>query len=139
VGGSDDGASAARPLVLVADDDPSIRVLIAALLAEEGFACTAVANGEQLVCLLGSVRPAVVVLDVQMPVLDGYGVMARLRADAALGAIPVVAVSAQAGREQMLAAGCRAFVPKPFDLDDLVAAVRAAVAPGPRIEPRDPP
>jgi CheY-like chemotaxis protein len=123
--------------VLVADDEPAVRTLIVTLLTQEGFACTAVSDGQQLLRLLATVRPAAVVLDIHMPVLDGFGVMERLRADAALGVIPVVAVSAHAGPEQVRAAGCCALVPKPFDPDDLVTAVRAATMPGPPAGPRD--
>ena len=125
----------APPLVLVAEDDPAIRAVIVALLLDDGFLCVAVEDGARLVRLLGVVRPAAIVLDIRMPVLDGFGVMDHLRTEPALGAIPVVAVSAEASRERVLAAGCRAFVAKPFDVDDLLAAVRAAIRPGPRVAP----
>jgi CheY-like chemotaxis protein len=117
-----------RPLVLVADDDPSIRALVAAVLTDEGFLCHAVENGAQLVRALCVVRPAAVVLDMRMPQLDGFGVLEHLRTDPALGSIPVVAVSAAADTERVLSAGCRWFLPKPFDLDRLVDAVRTAAA-----------
>jgi two-component system cell cycle response regulator DivK len=113
--------------VLVADDDPSIRTLVVELLADDGFLAWGAADGERLLRLLALVRPGAIVLDIRMPVLDGYGVMARLLADPALREIPVVAVSAEANSARALAAGCRAFVPKPFDVGDLLGAVHAAV------------
>jgi two-component system cell cycle response regulator len=119
---------AGRPLVLVADDDAAIRRLLRDGLVGDGFRCLGCADGLQLMHALGLVRPALIVLDVRMPRLDGHGVLARLRADPALRAVPVVATSAQADAGPLLAAGCRAFVPKPFDLADLVGAVRAALA-----------
>jgi CheY-like chemotaxis protein len=116
-----------RQLILVADDEPSIRDLIEALLTQEGFLCRGVSNGEQLLGLLSSVIPAAVVLDIRMPGLDGFGVMERLRLDPDLRLIPVVAVGANSDPVLVLAAGCRAFVPKPFVLDDLAGAVHSAV------------
>ena len=115
------------PLVLVADDDRSIGDLVTAVLTDAGFRCATAPDGEQLLRLVGQAHPAAVVLDIRMPVLDGFGVMARLRADPALCVIPVVAMSANADPARALAAGCRAFLPKPFDVDDLLAAVHAVV------------
>ena len=112
--------------MLVADDDPSIRDIVVAVLTDQGFLCHGVENGAQLVRALGVVRPAAVVLDMRMPQLDGFGVLEHLRTDPALGSIPVVALSAAAEPERALSAGCRWFVPKPFDLDRLVDAVRTA-------------
>ena len=62
-----------------------------------------------------------------MPRLDGFGVLERLRADALLRAIPVVAISADADPALTLAVGCRAFVAKPLDLTDLLRALGAAI------------
>jgi two-component system response regulator AdeR len=118
---------AGRPLVLVADDDASIRQLLRECLLGDGFRCLGCVDGLQLLRALALVRPDVIVLDVRMPRLDGHGVLARMRADPALRAVPVVATSAQADAGPLLAAGCRAFVAKPFDLADLVGAVRAAL------------
>jgi CheY-like chemotaxis protein len=128
--GHTDPRAPARPpprrLVLVADDDPSIRDLLTALLTDEGFLCHAVANGLQLLRVLAIARPAAVVLDIRMPVLDGFGVLEHLRKTPALGSVPVVVISAEADPRRVLTAGCRWFLPKPFDLDVLVAAVRTA-------------
>src|SRR5437016_5388075 len=102
-----------RRLVLVADDDPSIRRLLVDCLRDDGFLCAGYADGLALLGALGLVRPGAIVLDVRMPRLDGFAVMARLRADTVLSVIPVVAISADADPAPILAAGCRAFVAKP--------------------------
>ena len=119
-----DGA-AGRRLVLVADDDAAIRQLIRDCLVGDGFRCLGCADGLELMGALALVRPALIVLDVRMPRLGGHGVLARMRADPALRAVPVVATRPRPGR--CWRPGCRAFLAKPFDLDVLLGAVRAAL------------
>lgn len=121
-------ALASRPLVMVADDDPSIRRLLEDCLREEGFLCAAYPDGLALVNALATIRPSAILVDVRMPRLDGFGVMAHLRADPRLAVVPVVAISAEPGSVDIFAAGCRAFVAKPFDLGELVGAVRTVLA-----------
>jgi CheY-like chemotaxis protein len=128
------GAPSARPLVVVAEDHPDARDAVAALLAGAGFLCTAVPDGAQLVRLLGAVRPDAIVLNLRMPVLDGLGVMERLRADPALRAIPVVAVGAGADPARAFAA----VLPEPVDPGELLGAVHAVVGLRPRTPRGDP-
>jgi CheY-like chemotaxis protein len=121
-----------RPLALVADDDESIRLLVEALLTAEGFLCATVGDGERLLRVLDAIRPAVVVLDMRMPRLDGFGILDHIRATPALGTVPVVAFSAEVSPERVPAAGCRFFLRKPFDLDELLTTVQCAVGASPR-------
>jgi CheY-like chemotaxis protein len=111
-------------VVLVADDDAMIRDLMRAVIAEEeGLHAVLAANGAEALAAVEAVRPAVVLLDMQMPLVDGSEVARRLKADPATRDIPIIGLSAGERREAALAAGCDAFVAKPFDLDRLVEAI----------------
>jgi CheY-like chemotaxis protein len=113
-------------LVLVVDDDPVIRSLIAECLADEPSVRVAVApDGHRALELVASERPAVVVLDLLMPRLNGLEVVRRLRADPATRDVRILAMSASERGEHALEAGADAFLSKPFDLDHVCDAVRA--------------
>lgn len=119
----------AHAVVLVVDDDTAIRELLVAAFEEEGFHVLQAADGAQALHLVSQRRPAVVVLDIQMPGIDGMEVAQRLQEDPETAAIPLVAVSAHAREAEVLASGCYAFVSKPFDLVHLVSTVRGAMTP----------
>jgi CheY-like chemotaxis protein len=115
-------------LALIADDEPAIRELLASLLADEmGFAVIQVADGTTALARLLVELPDVLVLDHRMPGCDGFEVARRLRADPATRGVPILGISAHAAAEDALAAGCDRFIRKPFDLDEVVAAVHALV------------
>lgn len=120
---NNDGAS--RTVVLVADDDATIRELLAAVLADEsGLYAVLAHDGAEALAAVEKVRPQVVLLDIQMPGLDGFEVARRLRANPELAGVAIVGFSAAANREAALAAGCDEFVSKPFDLDELIGILR---------------
>jgi CheY-like chemotaxis protein len=122
-------ASATR-LVLVVDDDRFIRELVAACLEEEpGVRAALAADGQEALRLVAHERPDALVLDLAMPRVDGYEVCRRLKADPATRAIPVIAMSAGERQRAAFDAGCDDFVAKPFDLEELVAAVRRLIGP----------
>jgi DNA-binding response OmpR family regulator len=112
--------------VLVVDDAPDICLLYEEVLGAAGFRVVRATSGEEA---LGLVSPAfaAVVLDLQMPVVDGREVLARIRADPALDEVAVLVCSVKRGLDDQLRAwclGCDGFLPKPFALDALVVAVR---------------
>ena len=115
---------AGKRAVLVADDDEAVRELVATILEEEGYAVRTAASGSEALSVARQERPAVVLMDVNMPGLDGLSACRRLRADERLAALPVVLMSSQpiAGDELRR---CRAdnFLPKPFDITELVDEV----------------
>jgi len=123
-------APARRPpgtIVLVADDDPLIRDICQTLLQEEGYRVTVARTGQEARDQVGQTRPAVILLDIMMPVEDGLAACATLQADPGTQAIPVVIMSATDRiAERAAAAGCApaAILVKPFDLDDLLQVVR---------------
>jgi DNA-binding response OmpR family regulator len=113
--------------VLVVDDDPMIRHLIAVNLELEGFEVAHADDGESCLRAVELLRPDVVVLDVAMPLLDGLAAAARLRADPSTAGIKIVMVSARAQQSDIrrgLEAGVDVYLTKPFDPDVLIRVVR---------------
>ena len=113
-----------RPRVLVVDDSDDIRGLITVNLELEGFEVRTASDGAEALEILRSWRPDAMTLDVQMPGLDGYSTLERLRADPAYVGLPVVMVTAraQAGdRERGSALGADDYVTKPFEPSELVS------------------
>jgi DNA-binding response OmpR family regulator len=126
----DDGepapAPAAGPTVLLVDDDPAIRRAVAAGLELEGFAVVAASGGRAALEALSRVHPAVILLDLNMPDLDGLEVLARLRG--AGDQTPVCILSARDeidDRVRGLEAGADDYVVKPFALEEVVARLHA--------------
>ena len=112
--------------VLVADDNPAGREFVRDILEDAGCAVTAAADGEDVLRLIEAARPDLVLLDIRMPRLDGFGTLARLRANPALAGLKVAALTAfamQGDREKALAAGFDAYITKPVD----AAALRREV------------
>ena len=114
--------------VLVIDDDSDARTLLELALSVEGFAVRCAVNGADALRVARRWRPDVILLDLAMPVMDGYAFRAAQLLDPILAAIPVICVSGrhdaeQAARELQLA-GC---VPKPFALGELIRRVQDLV------------
>lgn len=118
--------------VLVVDDDSNIRRMIVAALKRDGYAFLEAPNGREALDLMRSEHPDVVVLDLMMPILSGWDVLAERQRDADLMRIPVILISANRDPEIANAVdkGICAFLPKPFDIGALSALVRSCV-PGP--------
>jgi CheY-like chemotaxis protein len=112
-------------LVLVVEDDTPIRSFVAAALAFElGVRVVAAGDGAEALDRVAQQRPDLVLTDLRMPVMDGLALTRRLKADPATRAIPVVLMTAVGDRADAAAAGCDAFLPKPFELDELAGVVR---------------
>jgi CheY-like chemotaxis protein len=109
------------PTVLVIEDDPGIQALLQDTLDEGGYTVLT-AVGDRALRLARERQPAVILLDLLMPQMDGAEVRRRLRADPATAAIPVVVMSAHASRRLAAQLG-DAYLPKPFDLPQLLATV----------------
>ena len=114
--------------VLVVDDDPGIRDVVCFALQKAGYATTTAADGEQALKRFAADPPALVVLDILMPELDGVEVCRRLRSDARGKATPIVFLSSkddEVDRIVGLEVGGDDYVAKPFSPRELVARVRA--------------
>jgi signal transduction histidine kinase/DNA-binding response OmpR family regulator len=121
-------AGAASQRVLVADDNIDMRRYLQKLLQTAGFQVEAVGDGEQALGKARECKPDLVLSDVMMPKLDGFGLLAALRKDPGLRDVPVLLLSARAGDEAKVegfAAGANDYLVKPFSARELVARVRA--------------
>ena len=119
-----------RPLVLVADDDPDILLLITLTLERDGYEVVSAKDG--LSALEAAVErvPHLVLLDLMMPGLDGYQVTRRLRAEPATQHIPIVIVTAAAEESQAsraIEAGADAYMKKPFSPRDLLSTTASLI------------
>jgi CheY-like chemotaxis protein len=113
-------------LVVVADDDEDILMLVRATLSSGGYDVAVARNGAAALALLRERRPAAVVLDIAMPELDGLEVLARLRADPETADLPVVLLSARAQESDVARGyelGASKYVRKPFSPRELKDAV----------------
>jgi CheY-like chemotaxis protein len=113
--------------VLYIEDDPPSRLLVRRLLAAAGYAVLEAGDAHSGIARALEVRPALILLDVDLPDLDGYAVAGILRSFPSLAAVPIVAVTAYAvnrgDRERTLVAGCDGYISKPIDPDRFAAQV----------------
>ena len=120
--------SAPEARLLVVDDEPNIRELLSASLRFAGFEVATAADGQQALALADSFKPDLLVLDVMMPGLDGFGVVRRLRQ--AGRHTPVLFLTARDAAEDKvsgLTLGGDDYVTKPFSLDEVLARIRAVL------------
>jgi len=121
------GADADRPVVLVADDNGDMRQYIVRLLSEK-YRVVAVPDGEAALAAAREQAPELVLTDVMMPRLDGFGLLAKLRGDPLTREVPVIMLSARAGEESRvegMEAGVDDYLIKPFSARELLARVGA--------------
>ena len=121
------GAGVSDPLVLVADDDEDILLLVTTRLRRDGFDIISARSGDEALALVRERLPALAVLDIGMPGLDGVQVLEQIRADDDLRAMLVVLLTAKAQESDVrrgFDAGADAYVKKPFSPADLSARVR---------------
>jgi signal transduction histidine kinase len=122
--GSDRWSAPDRERILLVEDDRSIREVLRGILEEEGYAVTTADNGRRaLDCLLAGEAPDIIVLDLRMPIMDGWQFRAAQKADPALAGIPVLAMSAD-GSAKAEAIDAAAYLRKPLSTGALLAAIR---------------
>ncbi|GIW05085.1 MAG: two-component system response regulator [Thermomicrobiales bacterium] len=122
-----------RPFVLLVEDDPVNRMLAKRILSAHGFPFAEATNGEEALEQARARKPDVVLMDLSLPVMNGWDAVARLRQIPSLADVPVIAVTAHAmrgDREKALEAGCDDYLSKPYRPAELVAAIERAVAVG---------
>jgi DNA-binding response OmpR family regulator len=117
--------------ILIVDDEPNIVISLEFLMMREGHAVHVARDGEAGLVAVREHRPDLVVLDVMMPKLDGFSVLASIRADPDLAHTRVLMLTAkgrEAEREKGLTLGADAYMPKPFSTRELVDKVKELLA-----------
>jgi DNA-binding response OmpR family regulator len=109
--------------ILVVEDEPAIRELLAMILRDEGFAVETAAHGRAGLAKASLQVPDVVILDLMMPGMTGWEFIEVWQADSATKDVPIVVISAENAATTVKALRVRAFLRKPFDLDQLLAVL----------------
>ena len=114
-------------LILAVEDHEDNMQILRDLLVNAGYEMLEAENGEEALAVVVRRRPDLILMDIQIPLIDGYEVTRRIKADPALRSIPIIAVTSYAlsGDEaKARAAGCDDFVPKPYSPRQLLAKIR---------------
>ena len=117
--------------ILLVEDNEMNRDMLSRRLQKKGYEVVMAVDGEQGVAMAEAQAPALILMDMSLPGLDGWEATRRLKAAAGTRAIPVIALTAHAmagDREKALAAGCDDFDTKPIELDRLLAKMEALLA-----------
>lgn len=133
---SESGPEAARPTVLIVDDYESLRELLRGMLTGFGCRVVAAADGNEAVETARREHPQLILMDLVMPSLDGFAAIHRIRRQAGLQNVPIVAMSGHTSpdvRADALAAGCLDFLHKPVGYERLKEVLRR-VLPGANFE-----
>ncbi len=121
----------AKPLILIVEDQSDLRALYARHLTISGFDVIEAGNGEDAVTCSTAQTPDVILMDLSLPIVDGWEATRRLKADSRTAHIPVVALTAHDGSGELqraTSAGCDWFVPKPCPPGALLTEVRRILA-----------
>jgi CheY-like chemotaxis protein len=116
-----------RPRILVVEDQIDNRLLVVKVLRRAGYEVIERDRAEGLTAVAHEQRPALILMDIELPGQSGLDAVRALRTDPQARTIPVIAVTAYAmrsDRQQCLDAGCAGYLSKPLDIDELVKAVR---------------
>ena len=113
--------------ILVVEDQEDNRQILRDLLGNHGYELSEAENGEQAIAAVAKRRPDLILMDIQLPIMDGYEATRRIKADPALKSIPIIVVTSYAlsGDESKARdAGCDAYVTKPYSPRQLLAKIR---------------
>jgi len=116
--------------ILIVDDDPNNRKLIRIALEKSGYQTVEAENGEQAIRLANESVPALILMDIQMPVLDGISALMAIRSGKITNDIPVIALTSYAmkgDREHFLSQGFDDYVSKPIDIKGFLETIRKFV------------
>jgi two-component system, cell cycle response regulator DivK len=113
--------------ILVVEDQPDSRQIIRDMLAGTDYEITEAENGEEALKAIEKQRPDLILMDIQLPIMDGYTATNQIKANPALRSIPIIAVTSYAlasEEKKARAAGCDDYVTKPFSPRQLLAKIR---------------
>jgi CheY-like chemotaxis protein len=117
--------------ILVVDDDDDFREALAEILTSAGYPAEQAENGEEALRRIGAEAPGVVLLDLKMPVLDGWGVVERMRKDPRTAHIPILILSAYGFEWESELLGAQGFIPKSVGMEEILDKVRRVAGPPP--------
>jgi len=109
-----------KKLVMYIEDNLDNRTLVVRVLAAEGYDIVTASDAKEGLSLIKNMRPAVILIDINMPEIDGFALTAKLRKMKHLDGVPVVAITAnvmKGDREKTFAAGCDGYIQKPINVD----------------------
>ena len=130
-----------KPKILLIEDHEQNRYLATFLLEKHGYVVVSASDGPAGIELARTINPALILLDIQLPLMDGYAVARELRNNPALRDIPIIAVTSYAmvgDREKALAAGCNGYLEKPINPDTFVTEIERFLPPNQKGEQHDP-
>ena len=122
---------AEKSIILYVEDNFDNRVLIRRVLESEGYAVAEASNAEDAMRKIQSVQPNLILMDINMPGVDGYALTARIKATPGFATVPIIAVTAnvmRGDRERSLEAGCDGYIQKPIDIDILSQQIERFLA-----------
>jgi CheY-like chemotaxis protein len=123
-----DATSASRPRVLIIDDDDSVCEVLREALTGEGFAVATVPHGAAALELVKHHTPAVIILDLRMPIMDGWSFAEQYRRQAKPPASLILLSAMRDIEESARRIGAASFIQKPFELTDVVAKIERCIA-----------
>ena len=117
--------------ILVVEDQEDNRQILRDLLGNAGYELTEAENGEEAIAAVAKRRPDLILMDIQLPIIDGYETTRRIRTNPDLKSVPIIAVTSYAlagDEDKARAAGCDGYVSKPYSPRELLAKVRTYLA-----------
>lgn len=117
--------------ILVVDDDDDFREMLCDVLTHAGYPVQQAENGQVALQKCADEAPGIVLLDLKMPVLDGWGVMERMRNDPRSAAVPILILSAYGFDWEAELLGAQGYIPKSVGMDEILESVRKAAGPPP--------
>ncbi len=120
-----------RRTILYVEDNPDNKILVRRVLEAHGYSVVDADDGLSGIRLAQEIKPDLILMDINLPGMDGYEAATKIKSIPALRHVPIVALTAnvmQGDRERSLAAGCDGYLPKPIDIDQLVEQIEAFLA-----------
>ncbi len=117
--------------ILVVDDDDDFREALSEVLTEAGYPVQQAETGEVALAKAADEAPGIVLLDLKMPVLDGWGVMERMRNEPRSAAVPILILSAYGFEWEAELLGAQGYIPKSVGMEEILERVRKAAGPPP--------
>ena len=124
-------SESAKNLILYVEDNPENRMLVRRVLLAEKYALVEASSAQETFEILKTRRPDLILMDINMPDMDGYTLTAQIKAMDGFGKVPILAITAnvmRGDREKTIEAGCDGYIQKPIDIDQLVREVEKFLA-----------